>query len=473
MKLSLSKLLVFLSLTLSLSVNAKVGSGSGFFVSNDGYIVTNHHVVDGANEIKVKIKGQAKLLNAKVVRLDKRNDLAILKIDGASYKPMSIQSSSSIKRGEKVYAMGFPQVDIQGIEPKLTDGIVSSLSGIRDEPTSFQITNPIQPGNSGGPLFTEDGRVIGVIVATLDALSVVKATGTIPQNVNYAIKSNYLLELISSLDIDRLKNTSQSSFRSKKFVDVVSDVEKSVVLIVTNTPSTKSIQAESRPKEAPKPQNPAPRVAESPSPRYTPPSPVRPSPVPPSRAAENARAWEESLKKFTIEAPFVAENGAVVPVNIKFNPPLNKGDKFILSINNDYVAEVYVDEGSLWLFQYRVLMKDSQNKIFVNCSPRNCRGEAFNTSATLTAPLQTFNSRPSGIRHAISDGSAKFLVSSDSTNQGTFEVLSNSFKARVMLTNYTVKNPFFGFGASIGAVGSGQICSIYKSNGEQTVCSNR
>lgn len=54
--------------------------------------------------------------------------------------------------------MGFPQVDIQGIEPKLTDGIVSSLSGIRDEPTSFQITNPIQPGNSGGPLFTEDGN---------------------------------------------------------------------------------------------------------------------------------------------------------------------------------------------------------------------------------------------------------------------------------------------------------------------------
>lgn len=239
MKLSHCKLLVFLSLALSLSVNAKVGSGSGFIVSNDGYVVTNHHVVDGADEIKVKIKGQAKLINAKVVRLDKRNDLAILKIDGAGFKPMSIQPSSSIKRGEKVYAMGFPQIDIQGVEPKLTDGIVSSLSGIRDEPTSFQITNPIQPGNSGGPLFTEDGRVIGVIVATLDALSVVKATGTIPQNVNYAIKSNYLLELLNSLDADKFKNTSQSGFRTKKFVDVVSDVEKSVVYILAQTSKPK------------------------------------------------------------------------------------------------------------------------------------------------------------------------------------------------------------------------------------------
>jgi hypothetical protein len=464
MKLSFCKLLVFLSFTVSLSVNARVGSGSGFIVSSDGYIVTNHHVIDGVNVIKVKIKGQAKLLDAKVVRLDKRNDLAILKIDGSGFKPMLIQASTSIKRGEKVYAMGFPQVDIQGVEPKLTDGIISSLSGIRDEPTSFQITNPIQPGNSGGPLFTEDGRVIGVIVATLDALSVVKATGTIPQNVNYAIKSNYLLELLNILDADKFKNSSQPGFRTKKFVDVVGDIEKSVVLIVTNTPNTKSTQVDAKPKEAVKPQNPPPRTLET---------PPKASLSPPSRASETMRAWEESLKKFTIEAPFVAENGSVVPVNIKFDPPLNKGDKFILSINGDYVTEVYVDEGSLWLFQHRVLMKDSQNRIFVNCGPKNCRGEAFNTSATLTAPLQISNSRPGGIRHAISDGAARFLVSADNTNQGTFEVLSTSFKARVMLTKYTVKNPFFGFGASIGAVGSGQICSIYKSNGEQTVCSNR
>lgn len=463
MKPHFFRLMFFICLVISFNAHARVGSGSGFLVSSDGYIVTNYHVIEGSNAIKVKVKGQVKLLDAKVVRSDKRNDLAILKIDGAGYKSMSIQPSSSIKRGEKVYALGFPQVDIQGVEPKLTDGMISSLSGIRDEPTNFQITNPIQPGNSGGPLFTEDGKVVGIIVATLDALTVVKATGTIPQNVNYAIKSNYLIELLNSLDAEKFKNNNYSSFnRSKKFVDVVADVEKSVVLIVSNTPDEKPSPYSAKPKQVDKPQNPPSRIADS---------PVKPAPKP--RSEDYSRASESISKKFTIEAPFVAENGGVVPINIKFDPPLVKGDKFILSVNNDYVSEVYIDEGSLWLFQYRVLMKDSQNKIFVNCSPRNCRGEAFNTSVTQVAPLQTANSSVGGIRHAISDGSAKFLVAAEATNRGVFEVLSSTFKARVILTNYTVKNPFFGFGASVGAIGSGQICSIYRSQGEQTICSSR
>jgi hypothetical protein len=231
---------------------------------------------------------------------------------------------------------------------------------------------------------------------------------------------------------------------------------------IQSKPSASNTQASKFTKEAERPQNPPPKIADS---------PVRPTPQP--RDEDVTRARESTLKKFTIEAPFVAENGSVVPINIKFDPPLIKGDKLILSINNDYVSEVYVDEGSMWLFQYRVIMKDAQNKIFVNCSPRNCRGEAFNTNVTLTAPLQVTNSISSGTRHSILDGSAKFLVAAEATNQGVFEVVSNTFKARVTLTNFTVKNPFFGFGASIGVLGSGQICSTYRSQGEQTTCSNR
>jgi hypothetical protein len=253
----------------------------------------------------------------------------------------------------------------------------------------------------------------------------------------------------------------------KVFTALVLFIALFYVYSLTNYKSDKSPQIQSKarelnPLEAHRPQNPSPKIADS---------PVRPSPQP--RGEDVTKAWESTLKKFTIEAPFVAENGSVVPINIKFEPPLIKGDKFILSINNDYVSEVHVDEGSLWLFQYRVLMKDAQNKIFVNCSPRNCRGEAFNTSVTLTAPLQVTSSKASGTRHSISDGNAKFLVAAEATNQGIFEVVSNTFKARVALTNYTVKNPFFGFGASIGALGSGQVCSTYRSQGEQTTCTNR
>lgn len=102
-------------------------SGTGFIVSTDGYIATNHHVIDGATSIQVRLKG-GKVLPAKLIRVDKKNDLAIIKISGEGYRSLPIQSSSNIKRGEKVYAIGFPQTQFQGIEPKLTDGLISSLN---------------------------------------------------------------------------------------------------------------------------------------------------------------------------------------------------------------------------------------------------------------------------------------------------------------------------------------------------------
>lgn len=241
----------FLSIILLFSINAhsKVGFGSGFLVSSDGYLVTNYHVVKDAVSVKIKVNSIESSLEARVIRSDIRNDLAILKIEGANYKYINIKPSTNIKRGEKVYAIGFPHVGIQGIEPKLTDGIISSLSGLRDEPATFQITNPIQPGNSGGPLFTEDGEVVGVVVATLNALSVANQTGTIPQNVNFAIKSNYLIELLNGVNSVKLKPNYKSNFsRPKKFVDIVGDVEKSVVLIFVSYSSVAGLQENVKPK---------------------------------------------------------------------------------------------------------------------------------------------------------------------------------------------------------------------------------
>jgi S1-C subfamily serine protease len=177
------------------NASAESSSGTGFFVSQDGYIATNYHVISDSKAIKVKVKS-GDIFDATVVRVDKSNDLAILKIRGNDYKPLNIQPSTNIKRGQQVYAIGFPQINIQGIEPKITDGVISSLSGISDEPTNYQISNPIQPGNSGGPLFTQEGYVVGVVVSTINALAVTKATGSIPQNINFAVKSNYLIELL-------------------------------------------------------------------------------------------------------------------------------------------------------------------------------------------------------------------------------------------------------------------------------------
>ena len=89
--------------------------------------------------------------------------------------------------------------DIMGSEPRASSGIINSLYGIQDDPRSFQISNPLQPGNSGGPLFNEKGEIIGIVVSSLSAKYLYENTGALPQNVNFALKSDYLINLISML----------------------------------------------------------------------------------------------------------------------------------------------------------------------------------------------------------------------------------------------------------------------------------
>lgn len=224
--------------------------GTGFLISADGYIVTNVHVIENAKTISIRLKNGV-IKEAQLIRADKNNDLAVLKVSGSNFRYLNVASSSSVRRGEKVYAMGFPRVDIQGIEPKLTEGIVSSLSGIRDEPTTFQISNPIQPGNSGGPLFNTDGKVIGVVVSTLNPFIAIKNSGSIPQNVNYAVKSNYLIELLNTISTIKIDTRNNFFAKSNKFTDIVEHVEQAVVLISSDSNNATVSRAPSEAKKNP------------------------------------------------------------------------------------------------------------------------------------------------------------------------------------------------------------------------------
>jgi S1-C subfamily serine protease len=163
-------------------------TGSGFFITEDGYLITNFHVVKDAIQVKVK-KGRD-VYPAKVVHFDKDNDLALLKVSG-KFNPLNI-STNDAQLGEAVFTIGFPDLLVQGTEPKYTDGKISSLAGIQDDPKDFQISVPVQPGNSGGPLVDMSGNVVGVVVAKLDEIAVLSATGDLPQNVNYAVKGKCL-----------------------------------------------------------------------------------------------------------------------------------------------------------------------------------------------------------------------------------------------------------------------------------------
>ena len=169
------------------------GSGTGFFVSSDGLIATCYHVVKDAELIQVVYKN--KTYKAHTITGDKGNDLAIIKVEG-QFPFFEVAESEAVKLGDDVYTIGYPSPSNLGIEPKLTTGTVSALSGIKDDPTRYQISVPIQPGNSGGPLITTNGLVVGVTSATINAVAVMLSREYVPQNINYAVKSVYLKILL-------------------------------------------------------------------------------------------------------------------------------------------------------------------------------------------------------------------------------------------------------------------------------------
>ena len=171
-------------------------SGTGFAIKN-GYVVTNYHVVEGAKSIKVYgVKGQMNIgLFANVVSTDKTNDLAILKISDPSFTgfgsiPYSIKNQT-LDVGENVWVLGYPLTQYLGNEIKLTNGLISSKSGYQGDVATYQITAPVQPGNSGGPMFDSKGNIVGIVNAGVPGAD----------NVGYAIKTTYLFNLadISSI----------------------------------------------------------------------------------------------------------------------------------------------------------------------------------------------------------------------------------------------------------------------------------
>jgi TPR repeat protein len=203
-------------------------SGSGTIVASSGYVLTAAHVVAGSANIKIITAHGTK--TATVARLDEANDLAVLKIDGGAYAILPVSPSSRVRLGQSVATIGFPNIGIQGFSPKLTRGEISSVNGIGDDPRGWQISVPVQPGNSGGPLLDENGNLIGVIVAKL-SLRAAKVTGDLPQNVNYAVKSAYALALLEPYLDSSPPETNQTTIK-RSFEDMVAKAQQSVVLIL-------------------------------------------------------------------------------------------------------------------------------------------------------------------------------------------------------------------------------------------------
>lgn len=177
--------------------NQQMWTGTGFAIGN-GYIVTNNHVADKAKNITVKgVKGDMNAgYIAELVATDKVNDIAILRINDSNFNgfgtiPYSVQARMA-DVGEDVFVLGYPLTQALGNEIKLTNGIVSSRTGYQGDISTYQISAPIQPGNSGGPMFDRNGNIIGIVVAGVPGA----------ENVGYAIKTSYLRLLIESVGLN-------------------------------------------------------------------------------------------------------------------------------------------------------------------------------------------------------------------------------------------------------------------------------
>ena len=207
----------------------RFSSGSGFFVSKSGHVVTNAHVVNGCSRITVGDNANAQT-RAALISTDRRNDLALLKL--GSLEMASDETKSLIKKlgikvvplvahgllrlkdvelGERVLVAGFPYGELYSNTIKVTGGMVSAVRGIGDDSAQFQMDAAAQSGNSGGPIYDTNGNIVGVVVAQLNKFKVAKATGSLPENVNFGIKASTVMQFLTTSGLP-----SKWSARSKK-----------------------------------------------------------------------------------------------------------------------------------------------------------------------------------------------------------------------------------------------------------------
>jgi len=202
------------------------GSGTGWALSRQGHIVTNYHVIEGAKDIQVRgINGDfSKTHKAKVVIQDIVNDLAIIQIEQPNFVlqdriPYTI-TTPQVSVGSNIFVLGYPLRSTMGDEVKLTNGIISSRSGFQGDITNYQISAPVQPGNSGGPLFDDKGNIIGIVTA--------KHIGA--ENASYAVKASYLMKLIESMDSPPTLLTT-NTISSQSLADQVKTLRRFVYII--------------------------------------------------------------------------------------------------------------------------------------------------------------------------------------------------------------------------------------------------
>jgi S1-C subfamily serine protease len=160
-------------------------SGTGICVHPDGLVVTAYHLVRNAHEISIQF-ADGTSTRATLENWDANADVAVIRVQHQLSSYLTPGAATAIAPGAHVFTVGFPVVELLGREPKYSEGAINSTTGVQGLEGFIQISIPIQPGNSGGPVITDGGELVGVVVSTAAISSFIRQTGTLPQSVNWA-----------------------------------------------------------------------------------------------------------------------------------------------------------------------------------------------------------------------------------------------------------------------------------------------
>ena len=196
--------------------DGKTASATGFVISPQGYIATAAHVLDKAKLVNLTFSNGAISEEARVVAVSKkpRIDLAILQVS-VNYMPsVTFKNSNTVQAGQQIAVIGSPK----RLQNSITNGLVSQLRNVEEVPF-FQISAPISPSSSGSPVFNEDGQVVGIAISSLEEQNV--------QNINFALPSNYLLQIMSENSITpQIAKGKEPTKVQKYFQDIIEYIRK-------------------------------------------------------------------------------------------------------------------------------------------------------------------------------------------------------------------------------------------------------
>ncbi len=223
--------------------------GSGVVIGSHGEILTNAHEVKECAQISVRPSSgdrvAAPRFAAHLIAIDDKNDLAVVSGSASLSSAAAFRDATPVRAGETVVAMGYPLSGLLATTANLSLGNVSALAGLHDDPRYLQISAPVQPGNSGGPLLDSSGHLIGVVTAKLNAALIAAYTGDIPQNVNFALKAEVARAFLDSKGIAYRTERSGQNLSAADVGDIARPFTVRIECVSTG-PSQQSATADAR-----------------------------------------------------------------------------------------------------------------------------------------------------------------------------------------------------------------------------------